>query len=263
MQSHTLGALAIQFKKWLAPAIRARYQREYFDQNLGWMEGRYRSALSFLNFARKELAQGKMNFRTMGKEYLDQQVQEYTTAKFGEQGARDYGQGGNIDQRAKNRLFGFYRSMGDLGIMFSVMFISLLFDDILSGDDDDSDTEKRFKNLTRYQADRVYKELVLFMPSFAGFEQVEQMFNSPIAASRSVSEMSEFFEMLFIGGFKHSMAKVTGNEEAFYANSNYVYQRGNRKGELKLYKNFKDVFPIVYSIQKWDSYLKNADFYIK
>ena len=34
----------------------------------------------------------------------------------------------------------------------------------LSGDDDDSDTEKRFKNLTRYQADRVYKELVLFMP---------------------------------------------------------------------------------------------------
>lgn len=263
LQSSTLGSLAIQFKKWLAPAIRARYQREYFDQNLGWMEGRYRSALSFLNYARKELAQGNMNFRTMGKEYLNQQVNEYTREKFGEEGVRDYGQGGNIDQRAKNRLFGFYRSMADLGIMFSVMSISLLFDDLLLGDDDDSDTQKRFKNLTRYQADRVYKELVLFMPSFAGFEQVEQMFNSPIAASRSVSEMSEFFEMLFIGGFKHSMAKVTGNEEAFYANSNYVYQRGKRKGELKLYKNFKDVFPIVYSIQKWDSYLKNADFYIK
>ena len=95
-----------------------------------------------------------MNFRTMGKEYLNQQVRAYTSEKFGE--ARDYGGGGNIDQRAKNRLFGFYRSMGDLGIMFSVMFISLLFDDLLSGDDDDSDTEKRFKNLTRYQADRVY-----------------------------------------------------------------------------------------------------------
>jgi hypothetical protein len=261
LQSHTLGALAIQFKKWLAPAIRARYQREYFDENLGWMEGRYRSALSFLNFARKELAQGNMNFRTMGKEYLNQQVRAYTSEKFGE--ARDYGGGGNIDQRAKNRLFGFYRSMGDLGIMFSVMFISLLFDDLLSGDDDDSDTEKRFKNLTRYQADRVYKELVLFMPSFAGFEQVEQMFNSPIAASRSVSEMSEAFEMIFVGGFKYTMAKATGNEEAFYANSNYVYQRGKRKGELKVYKNIKDVFPLLYSIQKWDSYLKNSDFYIK
>jgi hypothetical protein len=153
--------------------------------------------------------------------------------------------------------------MGDLGIMFSVMFISLLFDDLLSGDDDDSDTEKRFKNLTRYQADRVYKELVLFMPSFAGFEQVEQMFNSPIAASRSVSEMSEAFEMIFVGGFKYTMAKATGNEEAFYANSNYVYQRGKRKGELKVYKNIKDVFPLLYSIQKWDSYLKNSDFYIK
>ena len=41
LQSNTIGNLAAQFKKWVAPAIRARYQREYFDQNLGWMEGRY------------------------------------------------------------------------------------------------------------------------------------------------------------------------------------------------------------------------------
>jgi len=264
LQSHTLGNLAVQFKKWLAPAIRARYQREYFDQNLGWMEGRYRSALSFINYARKEVVQGNLDFKNMGKKYLDAQVNFYSNDKFGVD--REYGKGGNMDQRAKNKLFGFYRSMGDLGIMFSTLFISMLFDDILSGDDDDSDTTKRFKNLTRYQADRVYKELVLFMPSFAGFKQVEQMFNSPVAASRSVSELSELMEMFFIGGFKYSMARVTGNLEGpdgFYGNSNYVYQRGNRKGELKLYKNFKDVFPIVYSIQKWDSYLKNSDFYIK
>ena len=264
LQTHTLGNLAVQFKKWLAPAIRARYQREYFDQNLGWMEGRYRSGLSFLNYARKEVVQGNLDFKNMGKKYLNAQVNFYSNEKFGVD--REYGKGGNMDQRAKNKLFGFYRSMGDLGIMFSTLFISMLFDDLLSGDDDDSDTTKRFKNLTRYQADRVYKELVLFMPSFAGFEQVEQMFNSPIAASRSVSELSEFLEMLVIGGFKYSMARASGNlegKDGFYGNSNYVYQRGNRKGELKLYKNFKDVFPIVYSIQKWDSYLKTTDFYIK
>ena len=263
LQSSTLGSLALQFKKWLVPAIKARYQREYFDQNLGWMEGRYKSAFSFISYVKKELVQGNINFRTMGKGYLNQQVNEYTREKFGEEGVRDYGKGGNIDQRAKNRLFGFYRTMGDLGVMLSTMLISLAFDDILSGDDDDSDTEKRFKNLTRYQADRVYKELVLFMPSFAGFKQVEQMFNSPIAASRSVNEMSEAFEMVFLGGFMYTMAKVTGKEEAFYANSNYVYQKGEKKDELKVYKNIKDVFPILYSVQKWDSYLKNSDFYIK
>ena len=69
--------------------------------------------------------------------------------------------------------------------------------------------------------------------------------------------------MIFVGSFKYTMAKATGNEEAFYANSNYVYQRGKRKVELKVYKNIKDVFPLLYSIQKWDSYLKNSDFYIK
>jgi hypothetical protein len=264
LQTHTLGNLAVQFKKWLAPAIRARYQREYFDQNLGWMEGRYRSALSFINYARKEIFQGNMDLKNMGKDYLDAQVNFYSKDKFGVE--RKFGEGGNMDQRAKNKLFGFYRSMGELGIMFSVMFMSMLFDDILGGDDDDSDTTKRFKNLTRYQADRVYKELVLFMPSFAGFKQVEQMFSSPVAASRSVSELSEFAEMLFIGTFKYSVARATGNlegKDGFYGNSNYVYQRGQRKGELKLYKNFKDVFPLVYSIQKWESYLKNSDFYIK
>ena len=36
--------------------------------------------------------------------------------------------------------------------------------------------------------------------------------------------------MVFLGGFIYTMAKVTGKEEAFYANSNYVYQKGKRKG---------------------------------
>ena len=44
LQRHNIGQLIFQFKKWLAPAIRARWQGEYYDENLGWMEGRYRSA---------------------------------------------------------------------------------------------------------------------------------------------------------------------------------------------------------------------------
>ena len=39
IQQHFLGQLAAQFKKWVAPAIKARYRREYYDENLGWMEG--------------------------------------------------------------------------------------------------------------------------------------------------------------------------------------------------------------------------------
>ena len=262
LQSHTLGNLAVQFKKWVAPAIRARYQREYFDQNLGWMEGRYRSALSFINYAMKEVfVNQNTHFKTMGKDYMDAQVNFYSNEKYGVD--RKYGEGGNMDQRAKNKLFGFYRTMGELGIMFSVMFTSMILDKILRGDDDDTDFEKRLKNLTRYQADRAYKELVLFMPSFAGAKQIDQMANSPIASARSVTEMSEFLEMFIVGNARYGLSKLTGNEEEFLSNSTYVYQRGDRKGEFKVHKNFRDVFPIVYSIQKWKSYIKNADFYIK
>ena len=101
------------------------------------------------------------------------------------------------------------------------------------------------------------------MPSFAGAKQIDQMANSPIASARSVTEMSEFLEMFIVGNARYGLSKVTGNEEEFLSNSSYVYQRGDRKGEFKVHKNFRDVFPIVYSIQKWKSYIKNADFYIK
>jgi hypothetical protein len=201
------------------------------------------------------------HFKTMGKDYMDAQVNFYSNEKYGVD--RKYGEGGNMDQRAKNKLFGFYRTMGELGIMFSVMFTSMILDKILRGDDDDTDFEKRLKNLTRYQADRAYKELVLFMPSFAGAKQIDQMANSPIASARSVTEMSEFLEMFIVGNARYGLSKLTGNEEEFLSNSTYVYQRGDRKGEFKVHKNFRDVFPIVYSIQKWKSYIKNADFYIK
>ena len=40
LQSSSIGRLIAQFHKWVAPAIRARYQKEYYDENLGWMEGR-------------------------------------------------------------------------------------------------------------------------------------------------------------------------------------------------------------------------------
>ena len=53
---YTLGNLAVQFKKWVAPAIRARYQREYFDQNLGWMEGRYRSMFKLGRYVAEQVA---------------------------------------------------------------------------------------------------------------------------------------------------------------------------------------------------------------
>ena len=265
IQQHTLGKLAVQFKKWVAPAIRARYQREYFDENLGWMEGRYISALKFAGYIKRELVRGNMEFSTYGKGFLKSQVEDFSIKKnrsrgLGSEATEEYGQGGNMDQRAENQLYGFYRTMGEIGIMGSVFLIQMALSAMLEGDDDDTDTQRRFKNLTKYQANRIYKELVLFMPWIpAGGKQVFQQFGSPIAATRTFGEIAELMSIAGLTG----LGLVFRDKDKLYADSELVYQRGDRKGELKIYKNFKDVFPIVYSIQKWESYLTNDDFYIK
>ena len=252
MQQHILGKLAVQFKKWVAPAIRARYQREYFDENLGWMEGRYRSALSFLRYTGQQLRKGNTEFNTYGKGFMQAQ--------------KGYdGKGGNADQRAQNKLFGFYRTMGEIAIMTSALLINSILSEVLAGDGDDTDLERRMKNLTKYQVNRIYKEMVLFMPLIPdGGKQVFQQFGNPVAATRTFGEISELLGMTLTTGYKGLRLKAGGKEEDyFYGDSEIVYQKGKKRGQLKIYKNFKDVFPIVYSIQKWDSYLTNDDFYIK
>ena len=252
MQQHTLGKLAVQFKKWVAPAIRARYQREYFDENLGWMEGRYRSALSFLRYTGQQLRNGNTEFSTYGKGFMQ--------AQKGFDGT-----GGNADQRAQNKLFGFYRTMGEIAIMTSALLINSILSELLAGDGDDTDLERRMKNLSKYQVNRIYKEMVLFMPWIPdGGKQVFQQFGNPVAATRTFGELSELLGMTLVTGYKGLRLKAGGKEEDyFYGDSSIVYQKGKRRGELKIYKNFKDVFPIVYSIQMWESYLTNDDFYIK
>ena len=250
MQQNTLGKLAVQFKKWVAPAIRARYQREYFDENLGWMEGRYRSALSFLNYTGQQLKKGNVEFTTYGKGFMQAQ--------------KGYdGKGGNADQRAQNKLFGFYRTMGEIAIMTSALLINSILSEVLGGEADDSDLERRMKNLTKYQTNRIYKEMVLFMPLIPdGGKQVFQQFGSPIAATRTFGELAELLGMTLTTGYKGLRFKAGGKEDAyFYGDSDIVYQRGKKRGELKLYKNFKDVFPIVYSIQKWESYLTQDEIF--
>jgi hypothetical protein len=247
IQGHTLGNLATQFHKWVAPAIRARFRREYFDQNLGWIEGRYRSFFKFLNHAKNEMVRGNFNINP---------------AKYNESFKEAYGftgDGGNIDQRAEDKLRGFYRTTGELAIMMSVVVLNSLLAGLLAGDDDDEELTKRLKNLVRLQGDRTYKEMVLFTPLPEGLKQQYALMKSPIATTRTLGELGEAVSLSYMT----PLAYVYEGKDEFYADKDYVYQNKPNKGQLKLYKNWADVVPILYSIQKWDNMIKAQDFYIK
>jgi len=247
IQSHTLGNLAAQFHKWVAPAIRARFQTEYFDENLGWMEGRYKSWFKFMAFFFKNVAQAKGNMKELTESYLK------------EQDGYD-GLGGQADQKGKNKLFGFYRTMGEMAIIGGVFLTNQLLAGLLEGEDDDSDTEKRIKNLTKYQGDRLYKELVLFAVVLpASMEQIFQMAKSPIATTRTMGELGQALSMTIWTPYE----LITKGKEGYEADSAYVYQNNPNKGQWKLGKEWKDVIPILYTIQKWKNALKLDKFWIK
>jgi len=244
IQSHTIGNLAAQFKKWVAPAVRARFQNEYFDENLGWMEGRYKSAIAFAAFAKQQIVLGNRDFKKYGEGFLKEQ-EGYD------------GTGGLGDSRGQNRLFGVYRTMGEIAIIIAVSGIGTILDSVLAGDDDDSDTERRLKNLTKYQADRLYKELILFAPITPdSWVQIHQMIKSPVAASRMLGELGEAVNQ----SIWFAPAYLIKGEEGFYADSDYVYQNKPNKGKLKVAKAWEDALPILTSFKKWNNALIEREF---
>lgn len=239
IQSYALGNLAVQFKKWVMPAINARYKREYFDQNLGWMEGRYLSWWKFTNYASKEIIKGNTDLKSLKENFL-----------------REYGytgEGGNRDQRALNKIQGFYRTMGEIGIFSSVLVLNSLFDAFLAGDDDDSDIVKRLKNLARLQADRTKDEML----TFVSVEQAFNTFNNPIASLKAITNVTKALQL----SLTTPIAYITSeNSRAFYNNSDYVYQNRPYKGMLKVNKQWQRSLPALRAWSKYIDAIKKQDF---
>ena len=246
MQASSVGRLAAQFHKWVAPAIKARFRREYFDENLGWMEGRYRSMFKLGRYVTEQIAKGEFDARkwmsTFKEQYDMESPQEEAQA------------------RAENVILNTYRTLGELGIMLMTLGLTYMLEGLLKDDDDDSEFEKRFENFLMYQADRTYKEMILFMPIFPdSWTQLHQMFKSPIASTRTLGELGEALSLTVRTPF----AYMTSSNGEFYGDSEYVYQRRPKKGQLKVNKAWKDALPIIYSMQKWDNFIQERDFFIK
>ena len=56
---------------------------------------------------------------------------------------------------------------------------------------------------------------------------------------------------------------LTSSNDEFRSNSDVVYQRGSRAGNLKLAKEWQDAMPILSTIKKWANYNERHDFFIK
>ncbi len=233
IQSHALGQLAAQFHKWVVPSIQTRFRPEYFDENLGYTEGRYLSFWNFMKYFYK-------NINELGS------IHENYKKHHGVKG--------------KQKLQNAYRTIGELGLFITTIIVRNLLVKLFEDDDDDSEVKKKLENVLVYQADRLRKELVTFnpVPGMGGYQQMMQLFKSPIAASRTLGELGQAMEVTVGTGLSYAFL----DDEAF-SETSYVYKRGDRKGKMKLGKEWGDALPILYTINRWKGYERITDFYIK
>jgi len=257
IQNNFLGILIAQFHKWVMPAFRARYQQTYYDQNLGWTEGRYKSAWKFAKY----LAGVSYN----GTRVLQAQGMGSVGANLGAGFKEAYGYSENLSgeeffdaNKADMLLKNVYRTLGEAFLILNLFLLSNLFE---GADDDDEGIVRKLKNFTAYTSVRAKKEMVMFvpLPGLGGFQQLYQMAKTPIASTRTLGELGEAMELTI----QTPALWLLQSEEEFRQNSDIVYQNKPRKGELKLAKNWFDVLPLLYSVQKYFSFEKNDDFYIK
>jgi hypothetical protein len=252
IQANALGRLAAQFHKWVAPAIRARFGREYFDENLGWMEGRYKSFWQFMGYFFRNLDKVEMTGKIIGPKMKEGFLKDYGYK----------GDGSQDDAKAENKLYNMYRTLGELGIIISIMVVREILGGMLSGDDDDNETIKRLENAILFQADRSVKEMKTFIPVI-GFTDMYQMAKSPVASTRTLAEWGQALGSTMLTGYNGVKYMATDNPEYWEGNKDIVYQRKPDKGNLKMAKEWKDAIPILYTFQRWASYDTVSDFYIK
>ena len=252
IQVHTWGKLLAQFHKWVVPAIRARYQRRYFDENLGWMEGRYNSWAKFTRFFFSNISQLKNKEKSMIQLWMESSVK-------GEKGFKD--DGSQNDEKFINAALNVHRTNAEMATLGSILLMIMLLRGMWEGDEDDSDLVKRLKNLSLYQATRARDELQLFIP-LLGTKDALAFFESPFAATKALGEFGDVIDKSWDLGTSALYHGITGNDESWYGDKDVYYQRGRRAGQLKLKKEVMDIVPILYEIKKWDDMIQTRSFYI-
>ena len=236
IQSHWLGQLAAQFHKWAAPLWKQRFRKEYYDENLGWMEGRYRTFWSFLTYLYKTKADAQKDARTPGF---------FSDSTKGE-------------KRRRNML----RNIADLTIFTGHILTYQLLKSLWDDDEDQSDSAIRIENALLYQLRRSKYELQFFYP-VVGWHEMGKMIESPIASTRTLGELGEALTQtglwLFVGLPKHQFIE----DYNIYEDKYFYYQKGFKRGQSKLKKNWMDIIPLLYALNRWIAYDDERDFFIQ
>jgi hypothetical protein len=219
IQQEALGQAAAQFHKWVYPMYKARFRSRYYDENLGWLEGRYRTVWHLLRYM----------YETEGS------ILEKLK--------------GGWQKLDKEQLKNMYRNAAELGFFVAAFASYGLFRGMAGNDDDDDKNWKRWHNFLAWEADRMEKEILFWVP-VAGFQEQLRLVKNPFAVGPTIDQ----FAGVLGEGLGLAMPPFDGSA---------YYDKGPFEGELKFTKEMGDLLPIWKDINKWRSFSQVTNFYIK
>jgi hypothetical protein len=228
IQSHWLGQLGAQFHKWVYPGIRSRFQKRYTNENLGEIEGRYRTFWNVMKY----IYQTEQGFLNKTGAMLSALVP----------GSKIYGKLSDMEVR------NMYKNIAELSFFMASFLAAQLFSMLASGLDDDDDEVKRLLNFMIYQQTRQQQEIKTYIP-VVGIKEQFQMVKNPIAGLSTLRDYGEFAASLVSIPFPPY-------------DKNY-YERGPHKGSLKAWKEAKDIIPALGMLNRWESFDNVRNFYIR
>lgn len=215
IQANFVGNLVAQFHKWVYPAFQARFKNRYYDRNIGWIEGRYRTLFSFVQAM--HASRGNI-------------FEKMQDAK---------------DSMAPDQIANMLKVLAEFGFFVASFGLYHAFALLRDGADDDDKYLRRFLGVLQYQMSKQQRELVTFVSPV----EYARVMKNPIASSRALGELASAAELTISAPF-------LGDKDLYY-------QRGDRKGQSKIYKEWSDVLPILYTINRWQAYDTVEDFYVK
>jgi hypothetical protein len=218
IQQSILGQMAMQFHKWVYPMYKARFQRAYFDENLGHMEGRYRTVLAFIKLYKEAEGEFWDKVRNAWKDMRPDQVK-------------------NV-----------YRNLAELSFFALCVAAYGIFDGLANHVDDDDKYLKRLVNFASWESSRQWKEILFWYP-VAGAKQQFEMVKNPFASGTTLTQFSDVLWQL-------AKWPIPPYDDAYY-------ERGPFKGDLKVWKEFKDVVPLMKEINRWTTFDNVTSFHIK
>ena len=228
IQSHWLGQLGAQFHKFLYPAIRARFQKRYTNENLGEIEGRYRTFYNVM----KHVYQTEQGFLAKATGMLGVLIP----------GSKAYKNMSEMEVR------NMYKNIAELGFFMASFLMAELFSMLAAAIPPDDDKVKKLVNFMIYQQTRQQQEIKTYIPVL-GIKEQYQLVKNPIAGLTTLRDYGEM------------MASIASIPFPPY-DKNY-YERGPHKGSLKAWKEAKDVIPALGMLNRWESFDNVRNFYIR